>query len=85
VLGKKSLQSKLRDVCLEAERDAHEVLREELETFIDGLEINDKENWYLHSLREVLSSLLANSLFIGEAKIVSEFIKKINEEQVSRE
>lgn len=83
--GKRSLQNALRDVCLEAGREAHQVLREELEDFGQRINLKEKENWYLHSLREVLSALLANSAFTSGTTTIANLLTAVNEEQSSRE
>lgn len=84
-MGKRSLQDVLKDVCLRAGREAHQVLREELEEFIQKIDLAGKETWYLHSLREVLSALLANSTFTSDPARIASFLTEINEEQRSRE
>jgi len=84
-MGKRSLQDALKDVCLRAGHGTHQVLREELEEFVQGIDLAEKENWYLHSLREVLSALLANSAFTSDPTGIASFLTAINEEQRSRE
>lgn len=84
-VGRRSLQDALKDVCLMADRDAHQILREELEKFGQDLDLSGKENWYLHSMREVLSALLANSAFTGDTSTIAGLLTAINQEQRSRE
>jgi serine/threonine protein kinase len=83
--GRRSLQDKLKDVCLKGNRDAHDVLKSELEKFISAVDLTKKENWFLHAFRDVLSNLLANSCFSNDASKFEKFLTAINTEQLSRE
>jgi len=83
--GRRALQRALSDVCLEAGPEAHTVLREELEQFGEGVDLFAKENWYLHTLRDVLSCLMANSAFTCNTTVIANLLTAINNEQRSRE
>jgi len=82
--GRRSLQEALAAICLTANREAHRVLHEEIEQFIGGVDLAQKETWYLHALREVLSALLANTAFTGQATTIASFLSSVNLEQQSR-
>lgn len=83
-MGRRSLQEELAEACLAAGADSHSILREELEAFLKDKKLDDKPDWYLHNLRNVVSCLLANTSFAGDTTSVSGFLQEINEIQRSR-
>lgn len=83
--GKRSLQDRFREVCLIARHDAHSVLREEIEKFQEEIVLEEKESWYLHKLRDILSCLLANPDFVSDATQMANFLDEVNQVQRSRE
>jgi hypothetical protein len=59
-LGKASLRDSLEEAAFISRSDAHEVLMEEFIRFLQRTDLDDKEGWFLHAIREVISSLMAN-------------------------
>jgi len=59
-LGKESLRDALEEAAFDSRGDAHEVLMEEFIKFLKRADLEDKEGWYLHAIREVIQSLMAN-------------------------
>jgi serine/threonine protein kinase len=82
--GRPSLQGKLKDACLNAKGGTHDVLREEIETFLEGVDLGSKPDWYLHNLRQVISCLMANPSFTEAPHSLSAHLNAINTIQRSR-
>jgi serine/threonine protein kinase len=84
-IGKESLRRTLEEAAFLARNGAYEVLHEELLKFIDRVEsLEDKEDWYLHTLREVVETMMANPTCEEGAKPLGEFLRKINRAQRSK-
>jgi serine/threonine protein kinase len=83
-LGKASLRRSLERAAHEARSDAHEVLRAEFVRLLLDLDLEDKENWYLQGVRNVVQTLLANpSCTTGVTELVAA-LKTVNKLQRGR-
>lgn len=58
--GSRILQRALEEAAFNSRADAHTVLKEQFCAFFPELDFEQKEDWYLHSLRKIIQSLLAN-------------------------
>lgn len=84
-VGLRRLQSALADAAAQAPEPAHEVLCGELLDFLDKVTLDDKEIGYLHGLRDVIQSLLANPVCGAEsANRLGLALQAVNLEQRSR-
>jgi len=82
--GRPSLQDHLKQACLKARGQSHGVLREEVQTFLETIQLEERPDWYLHNLRDVLSYLLANPSFIEDPSALASRLAQINRIQRSR-
>jgi len=83
-LGSLRLRRSLEESAHEARGDAHQVLREEVVRFFAEIELEDKENWYLQSVRNVVQTLLANPSCVSGATELVVSLKKVNQIQRAR-
>jgi serine/threonine protein kinase len=84
-LGKESIRRTLEEAAFLARGGGYEVLQEELLKFILRVEsLEDKEDWYLHTVREVVEAMMANPSCDDGAKSFGEFLRKINRAQRSK-
>lgn len=88
LLGKKLGRDKLRRALEQAgafaQNVAHEVLREEFGNFIREVDFGEKEDWYLHAVRQMLQTLLANPSCVKGYDDLVAALKKVNSIQRSR-
>lgn len=80
-LGKETLRKSLEEAAFLARDGAYEVLQEELLTFLNAVDLDDKEPWYLHMLREVVEAMMANPTCDEGAKELGTAFRKINRAQ----
>ncbi len=80
-LGKETLRKSLEEAAFLVRDGAYEVLQEELLTFLNRVDLEDKEPWYLHMLREVVEALMANPTCDEGAKELGTAFRKINRAQ----
>ena len=59
-IGSEPLRRTVEKAAFLSRNGAYEVLKGEFLAFYETVEIDSKEDWYLHMLREVLQALLAN-------------------------
>jgi hypothetical protein len=83
-LGKKSLRDALEEAAFAARGEAHQVLMEEFSNFLNRASIDDKEDWYLHALRETITALMANPACVGGSSDFKKVLRHVNELQRSR-
>lgn len=83
-LGKDSLRKSLEEAAFLARDGAYDVLQEELLNFISTLELSDKVDWYLHTLRDVIEALMANPTCDEGAAKLGEAFRQINRTQRSK-
>ncbi len=60
------------------------MLKDEFLSFFGTLHLEDKEDWYLHTIREVIEALMANPTCDAGAAELGEAFRKINKTQRSR-
>lgn len=83
-LGKKTLRDALEEAAFASRGDAHQVLMEEFAKFLGRTTLEEKEDWYLHALRETITALMANPACIGGSGDLKAILRKVNELQRSR-
>jgi serine/threonine protein kinase len=83
-LGKDSLRKSLEEAAFLARDGAYEVLQEELLGFVGNLDLADKVDWYLHTLREVIEAMMANPTCDTGAAQLGDALRKINRAQRSK-
>ena len=83
-LGKKTLRDAIEEAAFTSRGDAHQMLVEEFTKFLGRTTLEDKEDWYLHALREVITALLANPACLGGSPELKRALKSVNQIQRSR-
>lgn len=82
--GNRALQEALDDAATVTRHEAHIVISEELLAFLQNQNLEEKPNWYLQALRNLLSSLLANQECDEHAANLATSMKEINRIQRAR-
>lgn len=77
-LGRPSVRAALEQAAYEARGEAHEVLNAELAAFLSKIGLEEKEEWYLHALRELIEALLANPVSVDGTTELASFLRKLN-------
>jgi serine/threonine protein kinase len=83
-LGSLRLRRSLEQAAHEARGEAHEILRAEIVRFFADIDLENKENWYLQSVRNVVQTLLANPSCVTGATELVVTLKKVNQIQRAR-
>ena len=83
-IGSESLRSALEKASFLSRNGAYEVLQNEFLAFYKIIELDSKEEWYLHMLREVLQSLLANPACDTGSVELGSALRAVNQAQRSR-
>ncbi len=83
-LGKDSIRRTLEEAAYQAHGDAHQVLKEEFGELLRRLDLEEHEGWFLHSLRDVLETLLANPVCISETTDLVKALRDVNRIQRAR-
>jgi serine/threonine protein kinase len=83
-VGSSKIRRALEDAAHRARVAAHEVIKEEFVAYLNGVDLERKENWYLQATRELIETLLANqSCTTGSAELACA-LKKVNAIQRAR-
>jgi len=83
-IGRESIRDALEQAAFVARDGAYEVLMEETLAYLKGVDLNDKEDWYLHKVREVIEALMANPECDAGASELGEILRNTNKVQRSR-
>jgi serine/threonine protein kinase len=83
-LGYDAVRRALAEASFLARASAHEVLQEEFVAFLKKTKLDKQQEWYLHSVRELLNTLLANPSCTGGAGELANSLREINRIQRSR-
>jgi len=85
-VGRDVIRRALAQAASQSRSGAHDVLREEFITLFKtiGAGLEERENWYLHALREVVQALMANPACTNGSAPLKEAFRRINEVQRSR-
>ncbi|HVP48387.1 MAG TPA: serine/threonine-protein kinase [Bryobacteraceae bacterium] len=83
-LGKNTIREALEVAGFTARAEAHQVLLEEFTAFLNRARLDDKEDWYLHAIREVIVALMANPACTEGAGALKTSLRNVNRIQRSR-
>ena len=83
-LGREPLRIALEEAAFLARDGAYDVLQSEFLTFFAAVDLESKEDWYLHTIREVIQALMANPTCSSGASELGVAFKKVNRIQRSR-
>jgi serine/threonine protein kinase len=82
-LGKVTLRDALEEAAFTARGDAHQVLMEEFTRLLGRVNLEDKEDWYLHAVREVIAALMANPACTSSSPELKQAFRAVNKIQRS--
>lgn len=82
--GRPSLRRSLELAAYSSRAGAHEVLREEFGKFLKDADLDGRDDWYLHAVRQILQTLLANPSCTSDAIDLIEPLRKVNAIQRSK-
>jgi serine/threonine-protein kinase len=83
-IGREGLRRELENAAFTARAEAHTVLREEFGLFLKNEDLADKDDWWLHAIRQVLQTLLSNPACTAGTENLVERLKEVNRIQRSR-
>ncbi|HEV2522279.1 MAG TPA: hypothetical protein VGT24_07850 [Candidatus Acidoferrales bacterium] len=78
------MRKSLEEAAFLARDGAYEILEDSLLSFVSNLELADKVDWYLHTLREVIEAMMANPTCDKGAARLGDALRKINRAQRSK-
>jgi len=84
-LGRVTLREAIEEAAFTARGETHLVLVEEFTKFLQRVELEDKENWYLRAVREVITALMANPACTVSVPALKTALKNANRIQRSRD
>jgi len=82
-LGKHMLREALADAAFIARGDSHQVLMDEFTKLLKRIELDDKEDWFLHAVREVITALMANPACISSSPELKQAFREVGRIQRS--
>jgi hypothetical protein len=80
-VGKESIRKSLEEAAFLARDGAYDVLTEEILEYAKDVDMESKEDWYLHTLRDVLEALMANPECDAGASQLGATLRTINHVQ----
>jgi serine/threonine protein kinase len=81
-VGRESIRKSLEEAAFVARDGAYEVLTEEILAYLKDVDLKAKEDWYLHTVRDVLEALMANpECNSGSAPNLGAIFRNINRVQ----
>lgn len=83
-LGRAILRDALESAAFDAHGEAYKVLLDEFTTFLNRAELDDKDHWYLHAIREVVAALMANASCVSGAPELKKALRQVNKLQRSK-
>lgn len=84
-LGKLTLREAIEEAAFVARGDAHKVLMEEFTNVLKRTDLQDKEDWFLHALREVIIALMANPSCTESSPTLKDGLRQVNKLQRARD
>jgi serine/threonine protein kinase len=82
-LGKLTLRDAIEEAAFTARGDAHQVLMEEFTKLLGRIKLDDKEDWFLHAVREVIAALMANPACVSSSPELKQAFRDVNKIQRS--
>jgi serine/threonine protein kinase len=83
-IGKESLRKGLEEAAFIARDGGYDVLTEEMLSYLKTVELGEKEDWYLHTMREVIEALMANPECSTVAPELGAALRNLNRVQRSK-
>ena len=83
-VGKESLRDRMEKAAFVARDGAYDVLTEEILAYLQTVELSGKEDWYLHTMREVIEALMANPECNTVASDLGAALRNLNRVQRSK-
>jgi serine/threonine protein kinase len=80
-VGRESIRKSLEEAAFLARDGAYEVLTEEILEYMKDVELQSKEDWYLHTMRDVVEALMANPECEAGASELGAILRNINRVQ----
>jgi hypothetical protein len=82
--GRESIRNALKEAAFISRDGAFEVLAEEILAYLENVNLSSKEDWYLHTMRNVVEGLMSNPTCDTAAIALSKILRSINQAQRSR-
>lgn len=82
--GRESIRKSLEEAAFVSRDGAFDILTEEVLSYVATVDLASKEEWYLHTMREVIQALMANPTCESAASDLGKVFRKINQAQRSR-
>ena len=82
-LGKLTLRDAIEEASFTARGDAHQVLMEEFTKLLGRINLDDKEDWFLHAIREIIAALMANPACVTSSPELKKAYRHVNKIQRS--
>jgi serine/threonine protein kinase len=83
-VGREQIRRAIAATASAASETGHPILAERFVNFCAGLDFESKEDWFLHSLREVSQSLLANPFCRAHTTKLADVLRNVNRIQRTR-
>jgi hypothetical protein len=83
-IGRQSLRKTLEEAAFVTRGGNYDVFHEEVVSYLKGKDLASKEDWYLHTVREVIEALMANPECSSGASELGTIFRNINRAQRSR-
>jgi len=83
-VGKESLRDGMEKAAFVARDGAYDVLVEEILSYLKIVDLTTKEDWYLHTMREVVQALMANPECNTVASDLGAALRQLNRVQRSK-
>lgn len=80
-LGRKGLRTAIDMAAAAARGEVFEVLVNAAVKFVQSIPLDEREGWYLHGLRDILQSLLANPACTKGAVEIAGALRAVNKAQ----
>jgi serine/threonine protein kinase len=82
-LGKLTLRDSIEEASFIARGDAYQVLTDEFTKLLERTNLEDREVWFLHAVREVIAALMANPACVSSSPELKKAFKAANKIQRS--
>jgi serine/threonine protein kinase len=82
-LGKEPVRRALEEASFSSRGEAHQVLMEQFTELLTRVNLDDKPDWYLHIVREVIIALMANPSCTEGSPALKAALRQVNKVQRS--
>jgi serine/threonine protein kinase len=83
-IGRQTLRDAIEEAAFTARAESHQVMMEEFTTFLGRTDLQQKEDWFLHAVREVITALMANPACVVGSPELKKALRETNRLQRSR-